>query len=369
MIVEGFLHIEVERFAVSTRFFRAIKHSDAVCRLGHSSKEVLHREWTIEVYAHETHLFTLLFAEIVDGFARSFSGRTHEDNHAIGFGVTIIVEETILATCDARDFVHVFFYNFRHSLVEGVATFAVSKESFGVFSHTASHRTFRGEGAVAEIRESLLVNEGLQILSFEHFNLLDFMRSAETIEEVHERHASFDRSEVSHTSQVHHFLHRTFGQHGETSLTSRHHVLVVTEDGKSVRSNGTCRHVEHTGKEFTRNFIHIGDHQQQTLRCGERRSQCTSLQRSVHGTSGTAFTLHFLHEHSFTKHVFATLSRPIVDILSHCRRGGDGIDSRHFAKHISDVCSRLVTITSNEFLCHRAYGFILLCCLCPWEMW
>ena len=229
------------------------------------------------MYAYETHLFTLLFTEIVDGFARSFSGRTHEDNHAIGFGVTIIVEETILATCDARDFVHVFFYNFRHSLVEGVRTFAVSKEGFGVFSHTASHRTLRREGAIAEIRESLLVNEGLQILSFEHFNLLDFMRSAETIEEVHERHASFDRSQVSHTSQVHHFLHRTFCQHGETCLTSRHYVLVVTEDGECVRGNGTSGNVEHAREEFTRNLIHIGDHQEKTLRCGKSRGQCTCL--------------------------------------------------------------------------------------------
>ena len=229
------------------------------------------------MYAYETHLFTLLFAEIVDSFAGSFRSRTHEDNHAISFGVTIIVEETILATSDARDFVHVFLYHFRHSLVEGVTTFAVSKESLGVFSHTASHRTLRRKGAVAEIRESLLVNEGLQILSFEHFNLLDFMRSAETIEEVHERHASFDRSEVSHTGQVHHFLHRTFGQHGKTSLTSRHHVLVVTEDRECVRGNGTCRNVEHAREEFTRNLIHVGDHQEKTLRCGESRGQCTSL--------------------------------------------------------------------------------------------
>ena len=77
----------------------------------------------------------------------------------------------------------------------------------------------------------------------------------------------------------------------------------------------------------------------------------------MHSTCSATFTLHFLHEYGFAKHVFATLCRPVIDIFGHCGRGGDGIDSCNFAKHVGDVRSGLVTITSNEFLCHRAYGF------------
>ena len=55
---------------------------------------------------------------------------------------------------------------------------------------------------------------------FQHFNLLDFVRCTETIEEVHERNARFDGSQVSNTSQIHNFLYRAFSQHSKASLTS-----------------------------------------------------------------------------------------------------------------------------------------------------
>ena len=69
-VVEGVLHIEVERFAVGTGFLSAVEHSDALASLGHSCKEVLNRERTVEVYADHTHLFAL-GVEVVDGFAGS----------------------------------------------------------------------------------------------------------------------------------------------------------------------------------------------------------------------------------------------------------------------------------------------------------
>ena len=75
----------------------------------------------------------------------------------------------------------------------------------------------------------------------------------------------------------------------------------------------------------------------------------------MHGTGSATFTLHFLHEHGFAKHIFATLSRPVVHVFCHGRRRSDGVDSRYFAKHISDVRSRLVTITSNEFFSHNTF--------------
>ena len=54
-------------------------------------------------------------------------------------------------------------------------------------------------------------------------------------------------------------------------------ILVVTEDAKSMRSEGTRRNMEYTWKQLTCNFIHIRDHQQQSLRCCECSSQGTGL--------------------------------------------------------------------------------------------
>ena len=65
------------------------------------------------MYAHQTHLFAL-FAEVVDGFARGFGSRAHEDDDAVGFGISVVVEEAVLTTGEFGDFGHVFFHHFRH---------------------------------------------------------------------------------------------------------------------------------------------------------------------------------------------------------------------------------------------------------------
>ena len=50
--------------------------------------------------------------------------------------------------------------------------------------------------------------------------------------------------------------------------------------------------MEHARQQFAGDLIHIGNHQQQTLRRGERRRQGTALQRTVYGACGTGFGLH-----------------------------------------------------------------------------
>ena len=126
------------------------------------------------MYAHQTYLFAL-FAEVVDGFACGFGSRAHEDDDAVGFGISVVVEEAVLTTGELGDFGHVFFHHFRHRLVEGVGGFAVGKESFGVFGHTTSHRMFGTEGAGAEFAERFLIHEGLEVFDVEAFDLLNFV--------------------------------------------------------------------------------------------------------------------------------------------------------------------------------------------------
>ena len=164
-----------------------------------------------------------------------------------------------------------------------------------IFSHTTSYRFHRVQCAGTEFSQSFLVDQRSKIIIFQHFNLLDFVRCTETIEEVHERNARFDGSQVSNTSQIHHFLYRAFSQHGETCLACRHYVLMVTEDTQCVRSQCTSRHMEYARQELTGNFVHVRDHQEKTLGSSVSSSQRTSLKRTVNCTGSTTFRLHFLY--------------------------------------------------------------------------
>ncbi len=147
-----------------------------------------------------------------------------------------------------------------------VAGFAVLEEYVAVLGHTAGYGSVGGKGAGTEVGESLAVEQGKEVFLFEDLNFLNFVRGAEAVEEVYKRNACLNGGEVSHTGEVHNFLYGAFSEHGEAGLTNRHHVLVVTEDRKSVRGECTRRHVEYGGQKLACDFVHVGNHQQETLR-------------------------------------------------------------------------------------------------------
>ena len=115
--VEAILHVEIQRFAVSTRLFRAVKDSNTLSRLRNSSQEVLSRERTIQVDRNQADFFALSH-QVVNGFADSLRYRTHGDDDAVCVFGTVVIEQAVLASCNLGDFVHVFFHNCRNLLVE-----------------------------------------------------------------------------------------------------------------------------------------------------------------------------------------------------------------------------------------------------------
>ena len=141
---------------------------------------------------------------------------------------------------------------------------------------------------------------------------------------------------------------------------------MVAEDAERVRSQCAGRHVEDARQHFAGDFVHIGNHQQQALRCGERGGQRTSLQRTVQCTGGTAFRLHFLYGNVLSPKILATASGPLINVLRHRRRRCDGVDGGYFREHIAHVSCSLVTITSDKFLffCHLSNVYVRIIKIC-----
>ena len=229
LAVEAFLHIQIQRFAVGARFFRAVQYGNRLGCGRNGCQEMLGRERTIQVNGYQAHLFALC-GQVVDGFADGFGYGTHGDDDAFCVCGTVVREQAVFAAGDFRHLVHVVLYDGRNCVVVIIARFTVSEERVGVFGHTACHRMFGRQGAAAELLQSLLVYQRSEVVVLQHFNLLDFVRRTETVEEVQERHAALDGRQVCHAGQIHHFLYGTFAQHGETGLAARHDVLMVTED-------------------------------------------------------------------------------------------------------------------------------------------
>ena len=91
------------------------------------------------------------------------------------------------------------------------------------------------------------------------------MRSTETIEEVNERNACLDGSQVCDTGQIHRFLNGMACQHADAGLAACVNVLVVAEDVQRTGCQRTCRYVQNARQTFTDHLVDVRNHQQQTL--------------------------------------------------------------------------------------------------------
>ena len=227
-VIEGALHVEVQRLTLCSGLLGAVEHGDALAGGGHGSEQVLHGEGTIEVNAHHTYLLALLY-EVVDGLAGSLGGRTHEDDDVLGILGTIVVEEVILTAGDFGNLAQVVFHHFGHLVVVLVAGLTVG-EGLRVLGGTAGNGALGSEGTVAEGLDVGGVDELGHVFHLHHLHLMILVRGAETVEEVDEGHPGLQGSQVGNSGQVHHLLYGTGAEHGEAGLAAGHHILVVTED-------------------------------------------------------------------------------------------------------------------------------------------
>ena len=100
-------------------------------------------------------------------------------------------------------------------------------------------------------------------------------------------------------------------------------------------------------------LVHVGDHQQQTLRSGVGGGQSTSGQRAVDGTCSTSFGLHLNNLDGVAKDVLPAGSRPLINVVGHGAGRGDGIDASYFAKCVADVGGSGIAVHSFEFSCQN----------------
>ena len=173
---------------------------------------------------------------------------------------------------------------------------------------------------------------------------------------MRERNTAFDCGQMCYASQIHNFLYAVGNQQSETCLTTSHNVGVVTKDRQSVSCQRTSCYMEYTGKQFAGDFVHVGDHQQQTLRCCISCCQSASCQGTVYGTGSACFRLHFYYFNSLTKKVFLAICCPIVCFFSHWGGRCDGENTCYFCKRIGSVWSSFVTVHRFHYFRHFLFS-------------
>ena len=185
--------------------------------------------------------------------------------------------------------------------------------------------------------DEVVIDHGADGGVIDEVERVDFVGGAEAVEEMQHGDAGAQGGGVGDEGEVMGFLHRGGGEQGEAGAAGGHHVGMVAEDRQGLGGDGAGGDVEDHGGEFAGDLEHVGQHQQQALRCGEGGGERAGLERAVQGAGGPRLGLHFLHHGDVAPDVRCALGRPLVGQFGHRGGGGDGVDGADFADPVGDV--------------------------------
>src|SRR6185436_7345422 len=135
----------------------------------------------------------------------------------------------------------------------------------------------RVEGTGSMSTNQVIVKQETEFFIRKFEDLRDFMGGAETVKEVEERHTRFECGDLRDGGKIMRLLHRFRGQQCPSGLADSHHILMIAVNGKGMRSNGARRNMKDRTGEFARDLVHVGNHQEQTLRGSECGCECAGL--------------------------------------------------------------------------------------------
>ena len=175
----------------------------------------------------------------------------------------------------------------------------------------------RIESGLSEFLNRIHVYQFSKFFIINNFNFLNFMRSSETVKKMKERNTRFNCRKMRNCSDVHNFLNASCTEHCKTCLSCGINVSVISENRKSMRRKSTSRNMKNAWKKFSRDFIHVRNHQKKTLRSRICGSQSSGLKGTVNSSRRSSFRLHFNNLYRFAENIFLSFCRPFISIFCH----------------------------------------------------
>ena len=223
------------------------------------------------------------------------------------------------------------------------------EEGVVILAGVADGGVLRVQRTGAEAVDGVPVDELLEIVIVENFDLLDLMAGAEAVEEVLHGDTAGDGAQMRHGGEVHRLLHAGGGELRPAGLAAGHDVLMIAEDGDAVRADGTGGNVHDGRQEQAGDAVHRRDHEHEALRGGVRRGERAGLERALHGGAGGELRLHFHELDGAAEDVLLAVRGPLVGVVGHRARRGDGIDGGYFREGIGGIGRSLVAVHGFEY--------------------
>mmetsp|Transcript_31602 Transcript_31602/g.78277 ORF Transcript_31602/g.78277 Transcript_31602/m.78277 type:complete len:301 (-) Transcript_31602:163-1065(-) len=289
----------------------------------------------------------LAFAvEVVDTLLEHWRAGAHDDHTAVGLLVSVVHEESVGAADDGSHLGHDALDDLWQLGVEGVGGLDALEEHVGALRGAALVRVGRVQrlGTVPLQLRLHVIEEGLHLFVVEDFDLLELVRCAESVEEVHKGDRALEGGQVGDKGHVARLLHRVRRQHPPAALANGHHVAVISKDGQRLPGDRPGGDMEDAGHELPGDLVHVGYHEQQPLGGREGRGECARRQAAVHRPRRAGLALHLAAVDLLPEQVLPPLRCPQVNELGHGGRRRDGVDEGHIREGVRYVRSRRISV-------------------------
>ena len=321
-------HVQIQRLTNRPGLFRPVEDGNPFAGLRKGAEEVSRGERAEQVHGNKPDLVGDLCPDVL---AHRLCPCAHHDDHVLRLLVAVVVEQVVLSAGDLGDVVHSLLDDIRAVHVVLVRRLLLLEVQVSSRERVAVLGVCRVHRPLTVLDHLLRADKPLQHLVRDHLDVRHLVRDLEPVEKVHERQGGTERREVCHGGEVHHFLDGLGVEHRLPALARRHDVRVVAEDARRDHRDRACCHVEDHGELLAGDLEEVRDHQQQALRCGERRCQGAGSGGAMQRAGSPAFALHLGDLHDVAEDVLLAISAPRICKLCHRRRGGDRVDECQFA--------------------------------------
>ncbi len=118
------------------------------------------------------------------------------------------------------------------------------------------------QGALAMFIDFILRQQAEKGIVRQRGDFVDFVRGAETIEEMYKWHPALQRSDMRNQRKILGFLDAAGAEHRAAGLAHGHDVRVIAKDRERVGCHGARGDVQHKRHQLTGEFVQRRDHQQ-----------------------------------------------------------------------------------------------------------
>jgi len=255
--------------------------------------------------------------------------------------------------------IHRLLHDAGHFLVERVDRLARLEIGVGIVRRAAYHGMFGRQGAGAMGAHQIVVDHRPYLLVRDQRRLVLFVGSPEAVEKEDDRHARFQRRHLRDQGEIMRFLDGRTRKHGESRHPGAHDVGMVTKDGQRLCCDRPRSHVENARRQFSRDLVHVGKHQQEALRGRKRRCQRAALERTMKGACGSPLGLHLLNDRCAAPDVLDAFRSPGIRQFGHRRGRGDRKNRADFINAIGDMGGGRIAV-HNSSLCGHIQSTPLL---------